>query len=286
MSIKIPKVVLPENASLDIDPNWCSVCSCPCCKADYWSIGNVIECTAEGCGFTFPANWWGTFSDGWNAGLRAGAGGVKSWAMQERLKNPYYATGWHRADPSLEAWKEKETVDWLAVADVKDIAVLLPLDDTLCRRCGSKKEEGRINRPFALCVRCQSETECRYRCSMMERQCEAGVVFDAIRARRKHRGDSLPCYYQEGTNPISCASRSLISVEDVIREDNEIAARTKLMLLARDVVLSIKAEHKGKDWTGVVECPACSGQLHLSHAAYNGHVHGRCETEGCLSWME
>lgn len=36
----------------------------------------------------------------------------------------------------------------------------------------------------------------------------------------------------------------------------------------------------------VIECPVCKGRLHLSQAASNGHVHGKCETPGCLSWME
>ena len=36
----------------------------------------------------------------------------------------------------------------------------------------------------------------------------------------------------------------------------------------------------------VIECPACKGRLHLSQAAINGHVHGACETKGCVSWME
>lgn len=36
----------------------------------------------------------------------------------------------------------------------------------------------------------------------------------------------------------------------------------------------------------VIECPACNGRLHLSQAACNGHVHGHCETAGCVSWME
>lgn len=38
--------------------------------------------------------------------------------------------------------------------------------------------------------------------------------------------------------------------------------------------------------TEVIECPACKGRLLLSQSAYNGHVHGKCETEDCLSWME
>lgn len=36
----------------------------------------------------------------------------------------------------------------------------------------------------------------------------------------------------------------------------------------------------------VLECPACKGRLHLSQSAYNGHVHGQCETDGCVRWME
>ena len=36
----------------------------------------------------------------------------------------------------------------------------------------------------------------------------------------------------------------------------------------------------------VIECPVCKGRLHLSQAACNGHIHAKCETEGCLSWME
>lgn len=36
----------------------------------------------------------------------------------------------------------------------------------------------------------------------------------------------------------------------------------------------------------VIECPVCHGRLHLSQAAYNGHVHGQCETKDCVSWME
>jgi len=36
----------------------------------------------------------------------------------------------------------------------------------------------------------------------------------------------------------------------------------------------------------VIECPACGGGLHLSQAASNGHIHGKCETKDCVSWME
>lgn len=38
---------------------------------------------------------------------------------------------------------------------------------------------------------------------------------------------------------------------------------------------------------GVMDCPICvTGKLRYSRAAYNGHVHGRCSTDGCVAWME
>lgn len=49
-----------------------------------------------------------------------------------------------------------------------------------------------------------------------------------------------------------------------------------------------------RDWTEknrrgkaeTIACPVCEGKLHLAQAAYNGHVHGQCETKNCVSWME
>lgn len=40
------------------------------------------------------------------------------------------------------------------------------------------------------------------------------------------------------------------------------------------------------DRSEVIECPVCKGRLHLSQSSLNGHCHGKCETEGCVAWME
>jgi hypothetical protein len=38
---------------------------------------------------------------------------------------------------------------------------------------------------------------------------------------------------------------------------------------------------------GSMSCPVCkTGTLRYSRAAYNGHVHAGCSTEGCVRWME
>ena len=54
-------------------------------------------------------------------------------------------------------------------------------------------------------------------------------------------------------------------------------------------VMPVVNEWRNKEPIGkqeIIECPACQGKLHLSQSDYNGHIHGKCETEGCVSWME
>lgn len=49
--------------------------------------------------------------------------------------------------------------------------------------------------------------------------------------------------------------------------------------------------HKPQDnyysGAGDMPCPVCNrGTLRYSRAGYNGHVHGKCSTDGCVAWME
>lgn len=42
-----------------------------------------------------------------------------------------------------------------------------------------------------------------------------------------------------------------------------------------------------KSATGKVPCEVChKGEIHLTMSSYNGHVWGKCTTDGCVSWME
>jgi hypothetical protein len=38
---------------------------------------------------------------------------------------------------------------------------------------------------------------------------------------------------------------------------------------------------------GTMRCPICgTGTLGYSRAGYNGHIHAKCSTNGCVAWME
>lgn len=38
--------------------------------------------------------------------------------------------------------------------------------------------------------------------------------------------------------------------------------------------------------SGTIECPTCKGRLAWIRDRHNGHLHGECETDGCLRWMQ
>ena len=38
--------------------------------------------------------------------------------------------------------------------------------------------------------------------------------------------------------------------------------------------------------SGTIKCPACKGSLTWARDSSNGHLHGQCETDGCLRWMQ
>lgn len=38
--------------------------------------------------------------------------------------------------------------------------------------------------------------------------------------------------------------------------------------------------------SGTIECPVCRGTLDWTRSSYNDHVHGRCQKEGCVTWMQ
>ncbi|KKN46563.1 hypothetical protein LCGC14_0671570 [marine sediment metagenome] len=101
------------------------------------------------------------------------------------------------------------------------------------------------------------------------------VRIDANRLSNIERGLIVPTV--EEKNKIIEVLEYPISLE--VNEERATARRD----------ISMKAMKTIKDKTNArdsMECPLCKGVLHYTVAALNGHVHGKCETENCLGWME
>lgn len=86
---------------------------------------------------------------------------------------------------------------------------------------------------------------------------------------------------------IPCEKRSMHTPEERAHIKAELDAAMRRTLSGLRIASEWRV--KGIPQTSrheVVQCPECKGKLHLSQSSLNGHVHGACETDGCMSWME
>lgn len=97
----------------------------------------------------------------------------------------------------------------------------------------------------------------------------------------------VPCLRTNETEAV-CPAAEYPTKEEAEAEDREFNEYVNRFVKNLTVVRpAIEAQHAetGK-WSGVVDCPECTAKIHWSKAQCNGHVHARCETENCISWME
>lgn len=132
--------------------------------------------------------------------------------------------------------------------------------------------------------------------------CAAGVVYDDVTPEPKNTmGLALrrPCRAECIGGPRASASQlaefakrgtcpkfELPTKEDLESDEREMQAAVNRMMKLTPMIRLVKNEQRGKNWQGIRECPICSGRLHMQHSAYNGHMRGKCETEGCVNWIE
>lgn len=125
---------------------------------------------------------------------------------------------------------------------------------------------------------------CKHFTGTQNDTCEAGVSYESV-------GPGIPCLRmtvsgRERPCQGTCERYQEPTDAEVAEFDKFMDERMEMHRKVGPAIIAIKQEHKGKSWQGVIECPCCGGKLHVSHAAYNGHCHGRCETDGCIAWME
>ncbi len=93
------------------------------------------------------------------------------------------------------------------------------------------------------------------------------------------RMNTWPCINGNSTAK-KCPKFDPFTAEECAKDKAEWDAHIKVVIDARKRIPTSGA-------SGVVECPKCKGKLQWRRAVgYNNHVHARCDTPDCLSWME
>lgn len=130
----------------------------------------------------------------------------------------------------------------------------------------------------------QIANKCKHFTGIQNDACAKGVVYKHVRDEtiRPYR---WPCFRDEGATT-TCAGAEFPTEDKVKARIDEIEESGRKIGIARKVIV---AETKGKRGVGgVIDCPACNAKasLHFSVERCNGHIHARCATAGCVSWME
>jgi hypothetical protein len=118
-----------------------------------------------------------------------------------------------------------------------------------------------------------------------------GIQNKACRAGVEYQSGPLPCLKDlqlrpDAPAPWACDKFQEPTQEQIDADEAEHKAHmAKMETVMKAIAGWRKEKPRGKQT--VISCPTgCGGELHLSQAAYNGHVWGRCSTSGCVNWME
>lgn len=126
-----------------------------------------------------------------------------------------------------------------------------------------------------------------YRSPSEHDTCEAGVPCGNWKGTPMA---TQPCFLDSGkprAGALPCSHLRLPTAEEIAAHDAWVKERIERRGQVMLAIMPWRKANKGRSATDIRDCPTgCGGKLHLSIAAYNGHVHGRCTTEGCVSWME
>lgn len=116
----------------------------------------------------------------------------------------------------------------------------------------------------------------------LEIRCAAGVDIKGA-----PRLSGMPCI---GGHELEDPCKVCPKWERTKLEDAECEADSMVNHLQKTVLVmaAISPWRKKKPYgkQEIIECPVCKGRLHLTQSSYNGHVHAKCDTENCVSFME
>jgi len=138
-------------------------------------------------------------------------------------------------------------------------------------------------------LREQIENKCNHFTGLMQKTCNKGHCYDDMDAENRlpmRRG--LPCLRESSqAEPCShCPDMEYPTEEQIAAELASMDERVDRMKLVLATLKPLRKEHKGTNWRGTITCPVCQGNMHVTHAAYNNHMSGVCESDDCLNWRE
>jgi hypothetical protein len=89
----------------------------------------------------------------------------------------------------------------------------------------------------------------------------------------------------------TCVRRELPTAEEIKAYEKKSDDFSNRIRKLTPLINQVKKDHR-ESWTGIVECPICKGELRLRLHVFGccgnqkKHLHGSCQTDGCVRWAE
>lgn len=130
----------------------------------------------------------------------------------------------------------------------------------------------------------RKETECKHFSGPIHNKaCKAGVLYrEMVGGEEFGWMARMPCMPDSPLRkePMAiCDKYEIKAPAEIMAEEIAQRTRTGKLLEALTLIRGTKQS------SGTIECPTCEKRLHFTVAKINDHIWGRCETEGCMSWM-
>lgn len=127
----------------------------------------------------------------------------------------------------------------------------------------------------------------------MPATCEAGVEY--AKFRRENFNSTFaqqPCFLtktgESKTGALPCEHLRRPTTEEIAAHEEWATARWRKTATALAAIEPWRKENKGRSASQTIDCPVCAGVKTFSMmiVGRNGHVHARCSTPECVSWIE
>lgn len=135
-------------------------------------------------------------------------------------------------------------------------------------------------------------SRCVYFTGIQNETCDAGVnIRELVGGPDLGWARRMPCFLKDADKcTVTCSARKFMTrqeSEEQLRKDHEDIERYIKAAAAAAKDAKEKGFRIGLGGADSMPCPlGCGGRLYYRVASCNGHLHAKCETPGCVSWME
>ena len=133
------------------------------------------------------------------------------------------------------------------------------------------------------------ETKCRYfNGTAHNKECKAGINYRNLVGGPDFGWAARLCCVPDGPlrkEPIvKCDKYNAFTDEEILQQEKEISEKISFIEKSFKEIRKISKEKNIN--VGFIPCPKCSKPLHFNIAKLNGHIWAKCESEGCMQWMQ